>query len=176
MRPGRFVLHGLTLSILLGLSGCGIPRWSDRVRAADYVLPRRIPIYVVVTEQVAKEDRHGAVLALATTLESELLDHGYDTQVVAATDDAPPVPRIELQVINVTPGNRALNNHFMRTASLGTAAVSLAGHGGVVVRCFVVTSADGPPVFSGQVSDGAGEDAIGPAEDVAGSIADALLE
>ncbi len=86
------------------------------------------------------------IAALVESLEADLREDGHEVAIlVARADEAPPVPRIELQVIQADGGNQKLrgagNLGGVLIPVVGLAA-SLGAAGGIVVDCYVV---QGPP-------------------------------
>src|SRR5262245_59004720 len=80
------------LGCLVGLAAC-------RPRTPRYPLPPVVTLYVVVSDQVAKND-DGNVAGMVEALEAELREAGYMVEILGAHQgEAPPVPRIELRVM-----------------------------------------------------------------------------
>jgi hypothetical protein len=136
----RFALTGFLLSLLPSL-GCGSRSWGPP-RPGRAPLPKKIPLYVAISRAVENADDGGMIAALVESLESDLREDGYEVAIlVARADESPPVPRIELQVLEADGGNQKLRGAgnlggvFVPVVGLAT---SLAGAGRVVVDCYVV--------------------------------------
>ncbi len=149
------VFHGLTwwvcFALLLSALSCSsLVAWRNSSRLPQHALPRKVAIYVVVSPHVSAADDGGNVAALVDALEARLRESGREVSVVPArADEAPPVPRIELQIQSTERGNPA-----MRGAGVFFAMPTgepLEDSARVVVDVYAVP-ASGPPTFSGRVS------------------------
>jgi hypothetical protein len=129
------------LAVCLATLGCDSARWDYRVKAPGYHPPERIALYVLTTEQVNKQDTYGVVLTLIETLERDLHELGIGTELVVASDDPPPVPRVELRFAHSDAGSALLRG----TIGYG------AGAARVVVDCSVHLAANADPSFIGRI-------------------------
>lgn len=151
MLARRHAVLGLALS-LSALLGCA-PQRPGRAP-----LPKKIPLYVAISPAVENADDGGLIAALVESLERDLREDGYEVALlVARPDEKPPVPRIELQVLEASGGNRQLRGAgnlsgvFVPVVGLAT---TLGGAGKVVVDCYVVQGEPPKVTYSARFSAG----------------------
>ena len=130
-------VFGATIGVTMGCGG--VQRGS--ALAIDF--PREVTVYVAVSQRVAKTDS-GNVAAMVDALEADLRANGRFVTIVAARfDEAPPVPRVEIQVRASNSGDDALRGAGKLSQLLmpvaGIALVG-AGDGSMEVDAYVVTS------------------------------------
>ena len=168
---------GIALAVLaVVLAACGAG-WSGKVKSDDHELPKKITIYVAMSPAVANNDS-GLAAAVVDALSTDLIKRGYEAPIeVAAPGDKPPVPRLELQIVESEGGNTE-----MRGAGqfLGVPGTEIAGASSISVDCYVV-AANGKTTFKGRVNGGTfgnttGYDAVVAGEQVGLSIASAVAE
>jgi hypothetical protein len=125
----------------LGLVGC-VPRAGARSVLGRY-FPQKVTVYVAVSSRVAKSDT-GNIAAMIDVLEQELREQQRLVEVVGARlDEAPPEPRLELQVRDSDSGDAELRGAGQLTQLLmPVTGVALVGVGGgeMTVDAYVVTS------------------------------------
>jgi hypothetical protein len=108
------------------LSGCTHARWHSLSKDPDYALPHPVRLYVAVSDSVADADEHGSVLTLVETVEADLAEAGIRVKLVLARDDEnPPLPRVELQFVELDQGARALRNAGRYVPLVGTGVAAL---------------------------------------------------
>lgn len=152
-------------------------------REAQYPLPQRVTVYIAISDRVAKTDS-GNVLAMVETIEADLREAGHFVDIVPArNEEAPPVPRVELQVRTSDPAD----TETMAGAQLvgmvtPVAVVALSAAGSMDVDAFIVSNAQSPATYVGRVRTSSmfgatlGQDEATLAGERAGhSIADKLL-
>ena len=109
--------------------------------AVDF--PRDVTVYVAVSQRVAKTDS-GNVAAMVDALEADLRADGRVVTIVAARlDEAPPVPRVEIQVRDSSSGDAQLRGAGRLSGMLMPVvgvALTGAGDGSIEVDAYVVTS------------------------------------
>jgi hypothetical protein len=114
-------------------------------------VPREVTIYVAIGDGVV-ESNDGNVAAMIDVLEAELRSEGRAVTVeVARLGEAPPVPRLELQVLGSNPGNPAARGAEYAVGVAGGVAV-LGDFGHAKVDAFVVPSGGRQPIFLGRFS------------------------
>jgi hypothetical protein len=110
---GRLVL--LVLSFVVA---CGPPR-----PAKTPLVPHAVTVYVAVSDAAAKTDS-GNVAAMVDAIEAKLTKEGYLVTIVAArSDERPPVPRLELQVLSSDSGSATARGAGDLTGFFGTAGL-----------------------------------------------------
>ena len=117
--------------------------WESKQKAAHYALPNRLAVYVVTSDQVADADNAAAVLTLAETVQRGLREEGYRAEIVAASDDPPPTPRVELRV-EEWEEEKSLAGDLVAPAIVGSTST-------IVVECIVITADAVEPLFSGRI-------------------------
>jgi hypothetical protein len=165
--------------LFLGLlSGCST--WTLKTRAPGHTLPQKGVLFVAIAKNVSAADDGGAVAALVDGLEAGLRARGREVEIVAAhPDEAPPVPRVELQVQSSEtgdPGMRGAGNYMPLAVGV---PLALSAMGKVVIDVYVVPES-GPPTLSGRMtarlsSTTSGYDAVSDAEAAGTTIALNLL-
>lgn len=123
------------------VAGCAPPR------PPLLALPREVTLNIAVSDQVAKTD-NGNVAAMVEVIEADLKDAGYFTQLVTAHPaEAPPLPRVEIQVRTASSADR----ERMGSAQLVSWAVTPVGgvlaigaNGSIMVDTFFVAEGRKP--------------------------------
>ena len=82
--------RGAICLLSLALVHCAQPLWITRTEAVSYVLPKRIPIVVTVSNRISAADQFGFVATLVETLEGRLRDDGLEPRVIAAPEGTLP--------------------------------------------------------------------------------------
>jgi hypothetical protein len=167
----------LALALLsVGLSVCGAG-WRNKLKSADHSLPKKITIYVAMSPAVANSDS-GLAAAVVDALATDLIKRGYDAPIeVAKAGEKPPVPRIELQMVESTAGSTEMRGAGQLA---GVPGMEVAGASSIVVDCYVV-AANGKVTFQGRASgltmgNTTGYDAVEAGERVGLSIASEVSE
>jgi hypothetical protein len=172
--------RGCVLAAVIGvMMGCGgVGRGS--ALAVDF--PREVTVYVAVSQRVAKNDT-GNVAAMVDALEADLRADGRFVTIIAARlDEAPPVPRVEIQVRDSSAGNAELRGAGQLSGLLmpltGVALVG-AGNGSMEVDAYVVTRDNRSRLLGRYSSSGFGaisEESVAAGDRVGHSVASALEE
>ena len=158
------------------LAACGAS-WRNRKKSDDHSLAKKITIHVVMSPTVANNDS-GLAAAVVDALSTDLLKRGYEAPIeVAEPGQKPPVPRIELQMVESTAGSPEMRGAGQFAGVPGT---EIAGASSITVDCYVV-AANGKTTFQGRVSgvtlgNTTGYDAVEAGESVGLSIASAVAE
>ncbi|HEX6277359.1 MAG TPA: hypothetical protein VFZ53_30160 [Polyangiaceae bacterium] len=184
----RFVgrlLAGVSLALWTTLAGCGAA-WLVEEKTEHHALPRRVTLYVAMSPAVAEADS-GLAAAVVDALSSRLTQRGYEVPIVVARlDEKPPVPRLELQIVDSAGGDTVMRGAgqfggvFGLPASAAGVGTGIAGASHITVDCYVVSAA-GVTTFRGRVSastfgNTTGHDAIEAGETVGLSIARTVAE
>lgn len=173
-------LRALAIWLLLlgSLGACST--WSLRTRAPGHTLPQKVVLFVAVAKSVSAADDGGGVAALVDGVEAGLRARGREVEIVAAhPDEAPPVPRVELQVQSSEAGDPGMRGAGNYAPLVVGAPLFLSAIGKVVIDVYVVP-ASGPPTLSGRMtarlsSTTSGYDAVSDAEAAGATIARNLL-
>lgn len=183
-----FVFVRVTTSLLVfgtALAGCGAP-WHVRDRSSDHRVPKRVTLYVAMSPAVAESDS-GLAAAVVDALATELHRRGYEVSTeVAQPGEKPPVPRVELQIVDSKGGNTTMRGagQFAGVFGLPGAAVGagtgIAGASSITVDCYVVADR-GNTTFRGRLSamsigNTTGYDAVEAGERVGLKIASEIVE
>lgn len=152
----RLTLGIAAFALALSSVGCSTS-WHKLEHTREHRLPKQIPIYLIVSDNVAGVNDHGLVLAMVDALEVDLRERGHSVSLVPAhPDETPPVPRVELQVLEQERANAGMQGAGALAfvfgplgAAAGTAA-TLAGRGNVIVDCYVVNR-ESRVTFSGRL-------------------------
>lgn len=170
--------RGWVLGAVIGLTmGCGGVRRGS-VLAVDF--PREVTVYVALSRRVARTDS-GNVAAMVDALEADLRADGRFVNIVAARlDEAPPVPRVEIQVRDSSAGDAGLRGAGKLSGLLmplaGVALVG-AGDGSMRVDAYVVTSDNRARLLGRFSSSGFGatsEESVAAGDRLGHSLASAL--
>ncbi|HVY26621.1 MAG TPA: hypothetical protein VHB79_08700 [Polyangiaceae bacterium] len=107
--------------------------------------PEQVTVYVAISARVAKTDS-GNVAAMVDALEAELREAGNVVSIVGANrDEAPPVPRLEIQVRDSDSGDgraRGAGQLTQMLSPLTGAALVGAGSGNMVADVYIVDEWD----------------------------------
>jgi len=179
----RFVeslLAVVALALGTALSGCGAA-WLVEEKAEHHELPRRVTLYVAMSPAVVEADS-GLAAAVVDALSTRLTQRGYEVPIaVARLGEKPPVPRLELQIVDSAGGDTVMRGAGQFGGILGVpgsaagVGAGIAGASYITVDCYVVSAA-GVTTFRGRVSastfgNTTGHDAIEAGETVGLSIA-----
>lgn len=178
----RSTLYRLAaLLAVMGSVGCAT-YWAKKEQADDYSLPRKVTLYVVMSDEVADGDS-GLAAAVVETLEADLKEDGYAVElVVARKGEAPPVPRIELQILDSRSGSAgARNTANVLWGTLPGGVASIAAADSIAIDCRVVLDRASKPVFSGRIKNqilagSTGQDGVAMGRKVGEEIADTLAD
>lgn len=181
MRLRWLALSALFLSVL----GCsGVVLWQTRQRAPQHRVPREVVVYVALSPLVASVDDGGNVVALVDGLERRLREAGKNVSVVTArANEAPPVPRIELQFQLANPGDMQMRGAGQVANLIGTpmgVGVMTIGDSSEVLVDVYAVSARGRATFAGRIkasnwASTTGYDATSASESAGREIGDELL-
>ncbi len=129
---------GLWLGVLLMLSSVACRP------ARSSLFQREVTIYVAITPEVAESDT-GNVAAMVDALEADLREAGYAVTIVGArSDEKPPVPRVEIQVMSSDSGNaKARGAGQLLGGAVGT-AIAIANGGSMLVDTYWVPGGTAP--------------------------------
>jgi hypothetical protein len=130
-----------------------------------------------MSRAVANSDS-GLAAAVIDALSTDLIRRGYTVPIeVWKPGDVPPVPRLELQIVESSGGDTVMRGAGQLAGVPGT---EIAGAGSISVDCYVV-AANGKVTFQGRVSaltlgNTTGYDAVEAGERVGLSIASAVAD
>ncbi len=162
---GASNVRGLVVVGLVCLS-CG----GARQQILGQPVHQQVAVVVHISEEVNQADEAGGVAQLVETVEAGLKDHGMLSEVYTASDDHPPPPRIDLNVLfwsERSTTSRQLDGAAMALAPLGIVGLVIGPRNRMIVDCKVFLSADGKPSMNKRFD--AGGFTISPDEAAAGS-------
>jgi hypothetical protein len=172
MTMQRVVERRLVLAATLVVA-CG-PRKPPLVA----VFPREINVYVSVTDRVAKSE-DGNVSSMVDAIESDLRDEGRVANIVPAhRGQRPPLPRLELQVMDSNSGDTGLHAAGYLLGGAVGAGLMLGSLGHMQVDVYLVAGDGSRPHYLGRFegsSFGAmSEESIAAGQEVGHSIVESL--
>lgn len=120
--------------------------------------PVKKPIAVVlrVSDQAAAANDMGGIAAIVEAVTERLTDEGLQHQLYLGEGDAPPPPRVDIEVVLWNPGDEELRRQGTAVGLLGPLSfvggvaggvMSLAGAGSVVVDCQAYAEGSTKPTY-----------------------------